>query len=164
MGHVKLEGLELMVFGVRQFMLIIAASTVREELFYRVAVQGGLTDLFLKGTEFVKDGRGIAALEDLKKLFAAWYKRRQMKRIYSPLLEGLLALYLGFEWIRTGNILAPMITHGIYSVVILGHGLWKIHDHRRRLRHRIRQVRALYRVNKLNRQAFERNGTTNSCA
>ncbi|KAK1285941.1 hypothetical protein QJS10_CPB20g01267 [Acorus calamus] len=174
-----------------QFMLIVAASTVGEELFYRVAVQGGLTDLFLKGTEFVKDGRGIAALtgvlppfvpfaqafaavitaaltgslyyvatspkdptyvaapvlqsrpdkEDLKKLFAAWNKRRQMKRIYSPLLEGLLSLYLGFEWIRTGNILALMITHGIYSAVILGHGLWKIHDHRRRLRHRIRQVR-----------------------
>ena len=30
----------------------------------------------------------------------AWYKRRQMKKIYSPLLEGLLALYLGFEWIQ----------------------------------------------------------------
>ena len=29
---------------------------------------------------------------------AAWYQRRQMKKIYSPLLEGLLALYLGFEW------------------------------------------------------------------
>lgn len=23
-----------------------------------------------------------------------------MKKIYSPLLEGLLALYLGFEWIQ----------------------------------------------------------------
>ena len=31
---------------------------------------------------------------------AAWYERRQMKKIYSPLLEGLLALYLGFEWIQ----------------------------------------------------------------
>lgn len=111
---------------------------------------------------------------------AAWYQRRQMKKIYSPLLEGLLALYLGFEWIQvigflgyefvvhhlptntihssgwnsiikflhvfvkiwqTNNILTPMITHGIYSAVILGHGLWKIHDHRKRLRQRIQQLK-----------------------
>ncbi|KAJ0970818.1 hypothetical protein J5N97_018777 [Dioscorea zingiberensis] len=174
-----------------QFILIVIASSVGEELFYRVAVQGALTDMFLRGADFVKDARGIASLtgmlplfvpfaqafaavitaaltgslyyiatapkdptyvvapvlrshsgrEDLKKLFAAWYERRQMKKIYSPLLEGLLALYLGFEWIQTDNVLAPMITHGIYSAVVLGHGLWKIHDHRRRLRHRIQQVR-----------------------
>ncbi|KAK1305324.1 hypothetical protein QJS10_CPB11g00148 [Acorus calamus] len=174
-----------------QFIILVTASTIGEELFYRAAVQGGLTDMFLRGNEFVKGAHGITALtgmlppfvpfaqafaavitaaltgslyfvatspkdptyvvapvlqsrsgqEDLKKLFAAWYERREMKKIYSPLLEGLLALYLGFEWIQTDNILAPMITHGIYSAVILGHGLWKIHDHRRRLRHRIRQVR-----------------------
>ncbi|XP_010270003.1 PREDICTED: uncharacterized protein LOC104606479 [Nelumbo nucifera] len=174
-----------------QFILIVAASSVGEELFYRAAVQGALADIFLRGTDLVIDARGIASLtgvlppfvpfaqafaavltavltgslyyvaaspkdptyvvapvlqsrsarEDLKKLFAAWYERRQMKKIYSPLLEGLLALYLGFEWIQTDNILAPIITHGIYSAVILGHGLWKIHDHRRRLRQRIQQVR-----------------------
>ncbi|RYQ87303.1 hypothetical protein Ahy_B09g094782 isoform C [Arachis hypogaea] len=38
--------------------------------------------------------------QDLKKLFEAWYEKRQMKKIYSPLLEGLLSLYLGFEWIQ----------------------------------------------------------------
>ncbi|CAA6669696.1 unnamed protein product [Spirodela intermedia] len=85
--------------------------------------------------------RSQTGREDLKKLFAAWYERRQLKKIYSPLLEGLLALYLGFEWIQTDNILAPMITHGIYSAVVLGHGLWKIYDHRRRLRHRTALVR-----------------------
>ncbi|KAF6138558.1 hypothetical protein GIB67_032452 [Kingdonia uniflora] len=152
---------------------------------------GGLADIFLRGTELIRDARGMAALtgvlppfvpfaqafaavitaaltgslyymsasptdptyvvapilpsrsgrEDLKKLFAAWYERRQMKKIYSPLLEGILALYLGYEWIQTDNLLSPMITHGIYSAVILGHGLWKIHDHRRRLRQRIQQLR-----------------------
>ncbi|PWA74347.1 CAAX amino terminal protease [Artemisia annua] len=131
-----------------QFMLIVAASSVGEELFYRAAVQGALADVFLRGTELVTDVRGMAALagmlppfvpfaqafaavitaaltgslyyvaaspkdptyivapvlssrsgrDDMKKLFAAWYERRQMKKIYSPLLEGLLALYLGFEW------------------------------------------------------------------
>lgn len=27
-----------------------------------------------------------------------------MKKIYSPLLEGLLALYLGFEWIQVEKL------------------------------------------------------------
>ncbi|KAE8672190.1 Peptidase M20/M25/M40 family protein isoform 1 [Hibiscus syriacus] len=175
-----------------QFILIVAASSVGEELFYRAAVQGALADIFLRGTDLVSDARGMASLtgvlppfvpfaqafaavitaaltgslyyvaaspkdptyvvapvqrsgsgrEDLKKLFAAWYERRQMKKIYSPLLEGILALYLGFEWIETNNILAPIITHGIYSATILGHGLWKIHDHRRRLRQRIQQLKS----------------------
>ncbi|KAM7257970.1 hypothetical protein ACFE04_013711 [Oxalis oulophora] len=174
-----------------QFILVVAASSVGEELFYRAAVQGALAEIFLRGTDLMADARGMAALtgvlppfvpfaqafaavitaaltgslyyvaaspqdpayivapvlgsragrEDLKKLFTAWYEKRQMKKIYSPLLESLLALYLGFEWIQTNNILAPIITHGIYSAVILGHGLWKIHDNRRRLRQRIRQLR-----------------------
>ncbi|KAF9625352.1 hypothetical protein IFM89_022128 [Coptis chinensis] len=174
-----------------QFILIVTASSIGEELFYRAAVQGALADIFLRGTELMTDARGIACLtgvlppfvpfaqafaavitaaltgslyyvaaspkdptyvvapvlqtrsgrEDLKKLFAAWYERRQMKKIYSPLLEGLLALYLGFEWIQTNNILCPMITHGIYSAVILGHGLWKINDQRRRLRNRVQLLK-----------------------
>ncbi|KAF7128077.1 hypothetical protein RHSIM_Rhsim11G0014500 [Rhododendron simsii] len=174
-----------------QFILIVAASSVGEELFYRAAVQGALANIFLSNSDLVADARGMASLtgvlppfvpfaqafaavitaaltgslyyvaaspkdptyvvapvlqshsgrQDLKKLFAAWYERRQMKKIYSPLLEGILALYLGFEWIQTNNILAPMITHGIYSATILGHGLWKIHDHRRRLRQRIQQLK-----------------------
>ncbi|KAL3619401.1 hypothetical protein CASFOL_036971 [Castilleja foliolosa] len=174
-----------------QFMLIVAASSVGEELFYRAAVQGAVAEIFLKSSDLVADARGMVSLagvlppivpfaqafaaaitaaltgslyymaaspkdptyivapilksrsgrEDLKKLFAAWYERRQMKKIYSPLLEALLALYLGFEWIHTNNILAPIITHGIYSSVILGHGLWKIHDHQRRLRQRVQKLK-----------------------
>ncbi|WVZ09656.1 hypothetical protein V8G54_014186 [Vigna mungo] len=175
-----------------QFILMVAASSVGEELFYRAAVQGALADIFLRGSNLVTDAQGMASLtgvlppfvpfaqafaavltavltgslyymaaspkdptyvvapvtqsrsgrQDLKKLFEAWYEKRQMKKIYSPLLEGLLALYLGLEWIQTDNILAPIITHGIYSTVILGHGLWKIHDHRRRLRQRIQQLKS----------------------
>ncbi|CAN7103943.1 hypothetical protein HID58_017599 [Brassica napus] len=173
-----------------QFILIVAASSIGEELFYRVAVQGALSDIFLKGTQLMTDSRGMASLtgvlppfvpfaqafaavitatltgslyflaaspkdptyivapvlrsrrDDFKKLLSAWYEKRQMKKIYSPLLEGLLAFYLGIEWVQTDNILAPMMTHGIYSTVILGHGLWKIHDHRRRLRRRIERLRS----------------------
>ncbi|CAN1256746.1 hypothetical protein LINPERPRIM_LOCUS9411 [Linum perenne] len=175
-----------------QFVLIVAASSVGEELFYRAAVQGALADMFLKSASMATNAQGMVSLagvlpplvpfaqafaaavtaaltgflyyvssspkdptyvvapvlpsrsgrSDLKRLFAAWYERRQMRKIYSPLLEGLLSFYLGYEWIQTNNILAPMITHGIYSTVVLGHGLWKIHDHRRRLRHRILQLKA----------------------
>ncbi|GFQ04012.1 hypothetical protein PHJA_002545100 [Phtheirospermum japonicum] len=181
-----------------QFMLIVAASSVGEELFYRAAVQGAVAEIFLKSSDLVADARGMVSLagvlppivpfaqafaavitaaltgslyymaaspkdptyvvapvlksrssrEDLKKLFAAWYERRQMKKIYSPLLEALLALYLGFEWIQTNNILAPIITHGIYSSVILGHGLWKIHDHQRRLRQRVQKLKVEGKVSR----------------
>ncbi|KAG2326737.1 hypothetical protein Bca4012_035653 [Brassica carinata] len=186
------EELRSFFFGMSpwQFILIVAASSIGEELFYRVAVQGALSDIFLKGTQLMTDSRGMASLtgvlppfvpfaqafaavitatltgslyflaaspkdptyivapvlrsrrDDFKKLLSAWYEKRQMKKIYSPLLEGLLALYLGIEWVQTDNILAPMMTHGIYSTVILGHGLWKIHDHRRRLRQRIERLRS----------------------
>ncbi|CAH2078729.1 unnamed protein product [Thlaspi arvense] len=173
-----------------QFILVVAASSVGEELFYRAAFQGALADIFLRGTNLISDSRGMVALtgilppfvpfaqafaatitaaltgslyyiaaspkdptyimapvlkthsarEELKKLFAAWYERRQMKKIYSPLLEGLLGLYLGFEWIQTNNLLAPIITHGIYSAVVLGNGLWKLHHHQQRLRLRVRKL------------------------
>ncbi|CAN6228857.1 unnamed protein product [Urochloa humidicola] len=133
-----------------QFMLIVTASSIGEELFYRAAIQGALADIFLRSTELMKDARGIASLsgivpplvpfaqtfaavitaaltgslyyiatapkdptyvvtptmrsrsgrQNLKKQFAAWYERRQMRKIYSPLLEGILAFYLGFEWIQ----------------------------------------------------------------
>ncbi|MCO5604527.1 hypothetical protein L7F22_058694 [Adiantum nelumboides] len=77
-----------------------------------------------------------ASLRNLKQSFAAWYERRQLRRIYSPLLESLLALYIGFEWMQTGNILAPIITHVIYSGVIVGNGVARIHDRRDKLRQR----------------------------
>ncbi|CAH8357979.1 unnamed protein product [Eruca vesicaria subsp. sativa] len=186
------EELRSFFFGMSpwQFILIVAASSIGEELFYRVAVQGALSDIFLKGTQLMTDSRGMASLtgllppfvpfaqafaavitatltgslyflaaspkdptyivapvlrsrrDDFKKLLSAWYEKRQMKKIYSPLLEGLLALYLGIEWVQTDNILAPMMTHGIYSAVVLGNGLWKIHDQRRRLRRRIERLRS----------------------
>ncbi|CAN8316378.1 unnamed protein product [Cochlearia groenlandica] len=186
------EELRSFFFGMSpwQFILIVAASSIGEELFYRVAVQGALSDMFLRGTQLMTDSIGMASLtgllppfvpfaqafaavitatltgslyflaaspkdptyivapvlrsrrDDFKKLLSAWYEKRQMKKIYSPLLEGLLALYLGIEWVQTDNILAPMMTHGIYSGVVLGHGLWKIHYNRRRLRQRIQRLRS----------------------
>jgi len=131
-----------------QFMLIVIAGSVGEELFYRVAVQGGLAHVFLSDTCQSKDTYGVVSLtgifpffapfaqafaavltaaltgsmyyvnssrqdptyvvapiphsrharEDMKKCFAAWYERRQMKKIYSPLLESLLH----YIWVLSG--------------------------------------------------------------
>ncbi|GJW44143.1 hypothetical protein Tco_0072942 [Tanacetum coccineum] len=116
------------------FAAVITAA-LTGSLYYVAASPKGLSYLCCATSLSFASGR-----QEMKNLFAAWYERRQMKRIYSPLLEGLLALYLGFEWNQTNNILAPIITHGIYSATILGHGLWKIHDHRRRLRQRVQQL------------------------
>lgn len=84
--------------------------------------------------------RSRPALRDLKKSFAAWYERRQSRRIYSALLDSFLALYIGFEWIQTGNILAPIITHMIYSTVVVGNGVRRIHDQRDKLRQRTQRL------------------------
>ncbi|CAI9095391.1 OLC1v1031331C2 [Oldenlandia corymbosa var. corymbosa] len=45
-----------------QFILMVAASSVGEELFYRAAVQGALADIFLRGTDLVADARGMASV------------------------------------------------------------------------------------------------------
>ncbi|KAH7293343.1 hypothetical protein KP509_28G021600 [Ceratopteris richardii] len=85
--------------------------------------------------------RSRSSLQNLKQSFAAWYERRQLRRIYSPLLESFLALYIGFEWIQAGNILAPIITHAIYSSLIVGNGVRRIHDQRKKLRERTQCLR-----------------------
>ncbi|KAL6589651.1 hypothetical protein ACP70R_050274 [Stipagrostis hirtigluma subsp. patula] len=48
-----------------QFILVVTASSIGEELFYRAAVQGALADIFLRGTELMKDARGIASLSGM---------------------------------------------------------------------------------------------------
>ncbi|KAL4270896.1 hypothetical protein AHAS_AhasUnG0044800 [Arachis hypogaea] len=52
--------------------------------------------------------------------------RQDLKKLF----EGSITYPCSKALESTNNILAPIITHGIYSTVILGHGLWKIHDHR----------------------------------
>ncbi|XP_064947022.1 uncharacterized protein LOC135597675 isoform X3 [Musa acuminata AAA Group] len=52
-----------------QLMLIVTASSIGEELFYRVAVQGTMADVFLRGTELMKDAHGITSLTGVMPLF-----------------------------------------------------------------------------------------------
>ncbi|BBN19501.1 CAAX protease family protein [Marchantia polymorpha subsp. ruderalis] len=177
-----------------QFIFVVAAGALAEEMFFRVAIQGGLAHALQYTAKDVNDTTiGISALtgiipfftpfaqacaavltasltgsmyyvissptdptyviapvsgnkfgrnnrRDIKKRISAWYERRQLKKIYSPLMEALLALYLGFEWVQTGNILGPMITHSLYSLVVVGNGLRRIHDNRDKLRQRVSKV------------------------
>ncbi|CAI0471050.1 unnamed protein product [Linum tenue] len=45
-----------------QFVLIVAASSVGEELFYRAAVQGALADMFIKSASLATNTQGMASL------------------------------------------------------------------------------------------------------
>jgi len=63
---------------------------------------------------------------EVRKSLQAWNERQQQRKIYSPLLESLLSLYLGFEWIFTGNLLAPILTHALYYVSNVTLGVQRI--------------------------------------
>ncbi|GKE51319.1 3-dehydrosphinganine reductase TSC10A-like protein, partial [Tanacetum coccineum] len=43
------------------FMLIVAANSVGEELFYHVAIQGALADVFVRGSDLVANAHRMAA-------------------------------------------------------------------------------------------------------
>ncbi|CAH8392533.1 unnamed protein product [Eruca vesicaria subsp. sativa] len=132
-------------------------------------VYRALADIFLRGTDLFSDSRGKLALTGILPPFvpfaqacaatitaaltgSLYYIAASPKRS-SPLLEGLLGLFLGFEWIQVplllflthfydllsnkslkansitlqkNNLLAPIITHGIYSAVALGNGSFTI--------------------------------------
>ncbi|KAJ0748612.1 hypothetical protein HanRHA438_Chr05g0245321 [Helianthus annuus] len=45
-----------------QFIMIVAASSVGEELFYRAVVQGALAEVFLRWNDLVTNASGMAAL------------------------------------------------------------------------------------------------------
>lgn len=70
---------------------------------------------------------------EMRKSVEAWHEHQKMKKIYSPLLESLLSLYLGFEWLATGNLLAPMVTHGLYYISTVGNGMRRLEDREKAL-------------------------------
>eukprot|EP00850_Spirogloea_muscicola_P008625 SM000046S16406 [mRNA] locus=s46:454369:457263:- [translate_table: standard] len=63
---------------------------------------------------------------EMKRKLEAWHERQQLKKIYSPLLESLLSFYLGFEWLRCGNLLAPIVTHALYCMVTINIGMRRV--------------------------------------
>lgn len=56
----------IILLNLLKFILIVAASSVGEELFYRAAVQGALADVFVRGNDLVANAHGMAALVQLQ--------------------------------------------------------------------------------------------------
>ncbi|GAQ84153.1 hypothetical protein KFL_001780080 [Klebsormidium nitens] len=61
--------------------------------------------------------------EDVKLMVEEWLQGRKLRRIYSPMVEIMLAIFLGFELLRVGNIAAPITTHAAYELWIVGASL-----------------------------------------
>eukprot|EP00897_Mesotaenium_endlicherianum_P010919 jgi/Mesen1/9856/ME000070S09138 len=163
-----------------QYMVVAAAASLAEGIFFRSAVQGSLAHaLRMSGGGINETTYGIASItgiiptfapfaqasaavltaaitgsmfyiistpkdpkfvvsngkksREMRKRVEAWHERQQLKKIYSPLLESLLSLYLGFEWILTGNLLAPMVTHALYYTGTVRCGLNRIEERRVRV-------------------------------
>ncbi|GBG92745.1 hypothetical protein CBR_g56906, partial [Chara braunii] len=62
---------------------------------------------------------------EVKKQVKDWCRKRQLQKIYGPLLEAFLSLYLGLEWLQTGNLLTTVITHGLFQVIMTADGVWQ---------------------------------------
>ena len=46
----------------------------------------------------------------------------EVKRLaVACLLAGLIGLYLGWIWLASGNLLTPMVTHGVYDFLALAY-------------------------------------------
>lgn len=70
--------------------------------------------------------RGRSFTRDMRVRLEAWNERQTLKKIYSPLMESLVSLYLAFEWLWTGNLLCPILSHGLYYTWIVYNGLKRV--------------------------------------
>lgn len=70
--------------------------------------------------------RGRSFTRDMRVKLEAWNERQTLKKIYSPLMESLVSLYLAFEWLWTGNLLCPILSHGLYYTWIVYNGLKRV--------------------------------------
>ncbi len=88
-----------------ELLLISAAAGLGEELLFRGLVQN-LGQAWL-GTLW---GLALASLLfGLAHPLTRWYIA----------IAALIGLYLGWLWLATGNLLAPIVAHGLYDFVVL---------------------------------------------
>ncbi len=95
--------------GVTQFLIIAALAGVGEEMFFRGVLQAAAA-AEIGSPHGVWLGLLIAAA-----LFGLLHP---MTPTYA-ILAGLIGLYLGGLWLACGNLLAPVVTHGLYDFVAL---------------------------------------------
>jgi membrane protease YdiL (CAAX protease family) len=103
-----MDSLLPLIFGewsVLQLTLISLCAGVAEETLFRDAIQGGLAERI--GPTF--------AIISASALFGASHLITWTYGI----IAALIGVYLGLLYVLTGNLLAPMITHALYDVVVL---------------------------------------------
>jgi membrane protease YdiL (CAAX protease family) len=89
--------------------IISLLAGLGEEMLFRIIVQQALAD-WVGGSVGLWVGLAVAAI-----LFG-------MLHLITPmygLLAGAIGLYLGWMWIASGNLLAPITTHAVYDFVAL---------------------------------------------
>eukprot|EP00271_Cylindrocystis_brebissonii_P013334 TRINITY_DN3308_c0_g1_i1.p1 TRINITY_DN3308_c0_g1~~TRINITY_DN3308_c0_g1_i1.p1 ORF type:complete len:543 (-),score=93.66 TRINITY_DN3308_c0_g1_i1:2541-4169(-) len=101
-------------------MAALLTAALRGSMFYVIPTEADTKVVVARGSK-----------REMRKSLEAWHEREQMKKIYSPLVEALLSLYLSLEWIATGNLLAPLVTHTLYAMSSVTLGVLRIEEERR---------------------------------
>ena len=87
--------------------LIAAAAGVGEELLFRGLIQSWLVDRLGLAAGLVGAGVAFGALHAITPAYA--------------MIAGLMGTYLGLVWVGTGNLLAPIVAHGLYDLLVLAY-------------------------------------------
>ena len=107
-----MESLLRPLFGnwsVLQLFAISLVGGISEEAFFRGAIQGSLAD---------RVGWGLALL-----LASMVFGAAHLLTWSYAIIAAFIGAYLGLLWIGTGNLLTPMITHGVYDFAALAYFL-----------------------------------------
>ncbi|CAI7775771.1 unnamed protein product [Closterium sp. NIES-53] len=71
------------------------------------------------------------SLRELRSAMRAWHERQEHQKIYPPMFASLLSLYYGIEWVMTGNLVVPMLTHALLNLIILHMSLVRVGENRK---------------------------------
>lgn len=92
-------------FSVVQLLVVSALAGISEEVLFRAVAQGGLGESL---------GRMVALL-----VASVAFGCVHLLNWSYGCFSFLAGLYLGGLWLATGNLLTPMITHGLYDFLAL---------------------------------------------
>jgi hypothetical protein len=96
------------IFGnwsILQLFVISICAGISEEAFFRGAVQGSFSDRIGRVLGLILGSLAFGAAHLITWTYA--------------IIAAVIGVYSGLLWIWTGNLLTPMITHGVYDFVAL---------------------------------------------